>query len=215
MLRCSKANVLAALLILAMWGATSSAVADDAICDGEISEGILDNVIVPAGEVCQLRGPNSRGTVEVNGNVIVEPGGALRADGLVIGGNVESDSAAYIFLGSSCEVIGNVKITHTIAAPPYSTGLPPLNSVCNCMVGGSLTVENNVAPFDIGQAPTCTGGGISVGGNVKVFGNEAPVRISNNEIGGTLTCDSNTPLATGNPGSNSVSGNKEGECSGL
>jgi cytoskeletal protein CcmA (bactofilin family) len=177
------------------------AMANDVPCPLSPTAGttIKDNIVVVASATeCDLN------NVKVQGNVKVLKGGRLRVrNGSVINGNIQADEAASIRIVSNSTVKGDVEIKKTSSVPPTLT-----NQICNTHITGTLKLEENATPFDVGTNPPCTGGGVSVDGNLQAFKN-ADVDISNNNIAGNLQCKENVVISGGG---NTVGGNKEDQC---
>jgi hypothetical protein len=170
-------------------------------CNSTITDTTISgNVIVPNGANCRLI------RVHVTGNIQVQGGGALILQGTTVDGSVQSTGARWVRIDNRSRIRGSVQILGTTGTPPGFTW----NMICISTIGGNLQISNNFARFAIGDPVVCSGGN-AIGGSVQVSGNQARVRVSNNAIGNSLQCSGNTPPATGNPGSNSVGGVKQGE----
>jgi hypothetical protein len=126
--------------------------------------------------------------VTVNGNVTVSGGGGLRLTGSTVTGNVQLTGM-------------------TGAGDQMSSGA---NVICNTTINGSLQVtgSSSAAPVRIGDC-----GPTKVGGNVQLTGNAGTGNtISHAQVGGNLQCTGNHDV-TGS--GNTVSGIRQGQCSGL
>ncbi len=205
--------------------------AGDFECDGEASYDSFDNVYVREGFDCLLEGKH------VDGNVIVENGGALQLVRTEVKGNVQSYGARYLLIGAN-HVTGSMQIEGTLGAPP---GMP--NIICDTRVEGDIQLKNNHAPFAIND---WCGAGNEVYGNLQVeenglangfegfeyvfvieknhvhgdlqfFKNDGaylPHRIYMNHIGQNLQCKENYPDPL-QGGENQVGGAAEDQCNPL
>ena len=174
-------------------------------CNTTISDTTINgSVLVPNGANCRLI------RVTVTGSVQVQPGGAIVILGGHVFGSVQSTGARWFRLDRRARVDGSVQVMGTTRTVPTFTA----NLICQSTIGGTIQVTSNRAPFLIGDFGNEENGclaGNAVGQDIQISGNNAQVRVSNNAIGGSLQCSGNTPPATGNPGSNSVGGVKQGE----
>ena len=166
---------------------------------------INGNLKIPAGGRCALSGTT------VNGNLTVD--GALVANGATIRGNLQAQQAQFVTLNDAT-VNGNVQVAQLLSNPPASGK----NFICDSLINGNLQIQQSSSdsPWDIGQTlPAVSCSENTVKGNLQFQNNDAQGLISNNSINGNLQCNNDTPPASGIPGSNSVRGNKQGECLGL
>ncbi|MGA7873876.1 MAG: hypothetical protein WCA22_23550 [Candidatus Binatus sp.] len=178
------------------------------------------NVDVPAGAACTLAGTT------VTGNVTVE--GGLIAGTVHIRGNLTADHAKYLGLYGDSTVGGNVTASHTTSFPPTSppTGDLKTNFLCYVWIGGDVQIQGSSSdsPWVIGDPSACNRA-VQMGGKLEFHNNAGSITvpgypvasglISQNYIGGNLDCHDDNPPATGIPSSNTVRGEKLGECSGL
>jgi hypothetical protein len=224
---------LAALGILA--GAVPATRAADALCPPNPATGatINGNLVVPAGATCGLAGP-----VTVTGNVQVGKGANLNVgfstgQTVTIGGNVQANQCGFVnlvpVLTGAISVGGNVQIRNCTFESGYNAVEGTLtisgNFACDnnsgaCFalsgsVRGNVQVDDNTA----GSGPGAFVQGNNVGGNVQVDNNSASGGannfVSGNTIGGNLQCARNTPGVTDNSVTNTVAGNKQGQCAGA
>ncbi len=190
-----------ALSLVLLVSVADSAGAAMGSCVGVLAPGSYANIHVPAGAQCIL----SSGTA-INGNVDVK--GSLRAQAVIIGGNVTKDGPGFLTLvGSS--VKGNVEVRGArILVAYYSiNGNLTVESawggdiVAN-VLGGNMEIKKNNALLTIS--------GNTIGGNLNVEGNSAQVDISGNRISGNVDCKNNAlpPKGWGN----AVTGNHSGQC---
>jgi hypothetical protein len=147
------------------------------------------NVTVSSGAACTLL-PGTK----LSGGVVVNPGGAINAQGVSIGGSVAATGAKSVQLGGGGTIGGALVVTATTASPTGSD-----NTLCNEAIGGSVSVLLNgpKARFDIGNLGSCSGGpGLTIGGSLLVGLNTAPVTIAGNTIKAALVVDVNAATLT-------------------
>lgn len=161
-------------------------VANDTICTGAIT-GSHHNVIVPAGESCEIDAASIKGNVKVFGS--------LTLDDSAVRGNVDGEPGhGYVRIGffGSAAIKGNVQIKGSIAEgmkSGYGSGLD--------VIRGNFQFEQN--------ASTLVAVGATIGGNLKAQGNSGGGAIMKNVIGGNLECSDNDPEIT--ESGNTVNGN--------
>jgi hypothetical protein len=264
--------LVAALVATGVLAAASPAHAGERPCEGAIGPvTVHDDLVVPAGQVCDLAG------TRVLGNTRVEQGAELYAEQGELAGNLAAAGGAYVdlfettvsgtaglreSLGLSVEggsignvdsraadsidmfgaaVAGNVKVTGgrtavfaqnlEVGGNLEATGAnyfdlydSVVNGVfhvresqsgsifCGNTLNGNSEFTNNQAVLTIGSpGQACDGNRIN--GNILVRDNNAASEISDNDVGGNLTCRRNVPPPAG--GGNRVEGNKEGQCRAL
>jgi hypothetical protein len=148
----------AALVGAVMFGVASTAVGANATCTSPQGAITISGNLV-AGNGCALTG-----TI-VTGNVSVNSGGSLIADGATIGGNLEI------------------------------AGTSGTNTICGTTIGGNLLVHNNTGPTTIGGGvcsdENTVGGNVDVHNNT---GTE-PITVANTAVKGNLDCHSDSPAA--------------------
>jgi hypothetical protein len=162
--------------------------ADDTYCTGALT-GSHDNVIVPAGESCDIEDASITGNIKVYGS--------LEVDGTPVRGNIDAEPGhGYVRIGfSSAEpmtVGGSVQIKGSTAEGQksgYGSGLE--------LIRGNFQFEANES--------TLVAAGSSILGNLKAIGNSGGGSITKNEIRGNLECSGNDPEITET--SNTVHGN--------
>jgi hypothetical protein len=164
------------------------AIAEEKVCRGKIGRKTLDNVKVPQGATCQLRGTKVKGTVKVNREARFE---AIRVNVI---GNVQAENARNVIVRKHSRVGGSIQVVQGKSA-----------KVAYSKVNGDILYDE--------QSGRVIVRGSSVGGNVQAFQNTGGVRIRGNVIDGNLQCKENKPAPTG--GSNRVQGNKEDQCKRL
>jgi hypothetical protein len=164
------------------------AVAEETVCRGTIGSKTLDNVKVPQGETCTLKGTKVKGTVKVN------KGARLEAIDVNVIGNVQGENGRNVIVRKESRVGGSVQVVHGKKA-----------TVANSRVKGDILYDD--------QSGEVIVSGTGVGGNVQAFHNTGGVEILGNVIDGNLQCKENKPVPTG--GNNKVQGNKEDQCKKL
>jgi hypothetical protein len=178
-----------------------------------ISGTVSGNLVVPGGIRCELQ-PGSK----VTGKVTVEPGGRLFANGARINGEVfGTDSDIEIIQGSS---VGG-KVT---SINPEELTVGNGGVICRSTIGGSVTIRDGDAPsggsdrFLIHNNATDCPGGVDtkIGGAVVITNNQARVQLDSTIVGGSLTCNNNSPNPDG--ANNTIAGSiisSSGECAGF
>ena len=167
------------------------------ICDN-LYFGTGKEVLVPAGDVCTLL-PGTH----VTGNILVEKGGALDDLGVIVGGNLQGNSPAWIQVGGGGTIGGYLQIVGLTGAPSGGD-----NALCDTTVKGTVRVVINGphSPIDIGDLGSCSGGpGLTVTGNLVAQENGANVTVAGNTVGGYLQVQYNKAKLT--VASNTVKGN--------
>ena len=165
-----------------------NALAEETTCRGTIRGKTLDNVKVPQGAQCLLKGTKVKGTIKVHRNA------RLEAINVNVIGNVQAENARNVIIRRTSRIGGNVQIVQ----------------------GQKARVVNSRVTFDVlydDQSGKVIARGSQVGGNVQAFQNHGGVHIQGNVIDGNLQCKENQPAPTG--GNNKVGGNKEDQCSSL
>ena len=158
------------------------------------------NLTISAGQNCVFVGG------AINGNVRLD-GGNLSLTNVVVSGNVQLQGGGSFSIGPSATINGNLQ-AHNL--PAGGAG----NQVCDSQITANLQYQNSGTPVEIGSgSPTCTGN--TIGGNIQFHNNNAQGLITNNSINGNLQCQNDTPAASGIADSNTVGGQKQGECAGL
>jgi hypothetical protein len=164
------------------------AVAEETVCRGTIGAKTLDNVKVPEGESCTLKGTKVKGTIKINS------GARLEAIKVTVIGNVQGENARNVIVRKDSRVGGSVQVVQGKKA-----------RVSSSKVNGDILYDEQSGEVIV-QSST-------VGGNVQAFQNTGGVHIEGNVIDGNLQCKENNPDPTG--GNNQVEGNKEDQCENL
>jgi hypothetical protein len=178
------------IVIIAVTAAMSGAptAAEETVCRGTIGAKTLDNVKVPQGEACTLKGTKVKGTIKVN------KGARLAAIDVNVIGNVQGENARNVIVRKDSRVGGSLQVVQGKKA-----------TVAGSKVKGDILYDEQS-----GEVMVSSNG---VGGNVQAFQNTGGVHIKGNVIDGNLQCKENKPAPTG--GNNEVQGNKEDQCEEL
>jgi hypothetical protein len=181
-------------------GAIGSAPSSGTACNGVYNGTFHGNLKISAGQNCVFVGGAIDGNVQLDG-------GNLSLTNTVVTGNVQLQGGGSFSIGPSATIDGNLQIQNL---PAGGAG----NQVCDSHITGNLQYQNSGTPVEIGSGlPTCMGN--TIGGNLEFHNNDAQGLISDNSITGNLQCHNDTPEASGIAGSNTVGGQKQGECEGL
>lgn len=165
-----------------------SASAEEFTCRGSVGAITVDNVRVPDGVTCTLRGTTVKGTITIESNA------TLRAQGVRVIGNVQAEDAARVAITASSRVGGSVQVVQSGVA-----------KVSGSRINGDILYDDNEGAVKALKS--------TVGGNVQAFQNTGGVLIRGNDIDGNLQCKENAPRPNG--GGNTVGGNKEDQCARL
>jgi hypothetical protein len=165
-----------------------AALAEERICRGTIGAKTLDNVKVPQGATCTLKGAKVKGTIKV------DRGARLEAINVSVIGNVQGENARNVIVRKNSRVGGSVQVVQGKKA-----------RVAYSIVKGDILYDDQSREVIVGRN--------TVGGNVQAFQNTGGVRIRGNVIDGNLQCKENKPAPTG--GNNRVQGSKEDQCKNL
>jgi len=168
--------------------AAAPASAEERICRGTIGATTVDNVRVPDYASCVLLGTRVKGTIKV------ELEATLRAEDVVVIGNVQAENARSVRVMDGSRVGGSVQVKQGGAA-----------TVSDSRIDGDIQYDSNTSPL---RALRNT-----VGGSIQVYQNAGGVEIRRNTIDGNLQCKANSPRPVG--GNNIVGGNKEDQCARL
>lgn len=141
-------------------------------CRGSIGAQRYENLEVPAGASCTLNG-----TI-IDGNIKVGTNATLHAIAVVVGGNIQAESAADVMVNNTSTVGGSIQIKQGGSA-----------TIDQVQVTGDLQLESNRSTLGITNN--------RVGGNIQVTQNRGGVLITDNRIDGNLQCKENMPAPTG------------------
>ncbi|MGH8131545.1 MAG: hypothetical protein ACRES3_11890 [Steroidobacteraceae bacterium] len=178
-------TALAAPLLLL---AAPPASAEERVCRGTIRATTVDNLRVPDYANCVLLGTRVKGTIKV------EWSATLRAEDVVVIGNVQAENARNVRVLDGSRVGGSVQVKQGGAA-----------TVSDSRVEGDIQYGSNSAKLQVLRN--------IVGGSVQAFQNKGGLEIRRNTIDGNLQCKENAPAPVG--GRNIVGGNKEDQCARL
>ena len=179
--------IVAGVTGLASLSGMSIALADDTVCIGRLGAITVDNVVVPDGKRCTLRG------TRVEGNVFVYTNATLNASRVRVDGNIQAEGAAAVYVNPGSVVGGNIQIKQGGAA-----------RIKEVRIDGDLQFEeNNRALRAIDN---------QIGGNLQAWKNTGGLTIAYNVIAENLQCKENTPPPQGR---DNVAGDKEDQCRNL
>ena len=149
----------------------------------------------------------------VNGNVTVQPGGALSFSGSTLNGSLTANGA------SAVRICGDT--LHSTLTISNSTGFVLVgdagdDGAAGCagsLVTGGITLTNNHGGAEIGG--NTMSGNFTLTGTTGsgATGEDAAPEIEANKIQGTLTCSGNSPAPTNDGKPNTISGARSGQCS--
>lgn len=162
--------------------------AEERVCRGTIRATTVDNLRVPDYANCVLLGTRVKGTIKV------EWSATLRAEDVIVIGNVQAENAKSVRVLDGSRVGGSVQVKQGGGA-----------TVSDSRIEGDIQYDSNSARLAVLRN--------RVGGSVQAFQNNGGVDIRRNTIDGNLQCKENTPAPVG--GRNVVGGNKEDQCARL
>jgi hypothetical protein len=167
---------------------TAQAVAEETTCTGTLLAVTVDNLRVPQGASCKLFGTRVKGTITV------ETSALLRAENVMVIGNVQGEGARSVSVIEQSRVGGSVQVKQGGSA-----------LVSDSTVEGDVQYDENAAPVRVLRS--------TVGGSVQIVKNNGGVTVRRNVINGNLQCKENNPAPVG--GGNVVGGSKEDQCARL
>jgi len=179
------ASAMAAPMLLL---AAAPASAEERVCRGTIRATTVDNLRVPQYASCVLLGTRVKGTIKVEFNA------TLRAEDVIVVGNVQAENAKSVRVLDGSRVGGSVQVKQGGGAV-----------VSDSRINGDIQYDSNSAMLRALRN--------RVGGNVQAFQNTGGFEVRRNTIDGNLQCKENTPRPIG--GANIVGGNKEDQCARL
>ncbi|HEX9772507.1 MAG TPA: hypothetical protein VGA44_03500 [Steroidobacteraceae bacterium] len=162
--------------------------AEERVCRGTIRATTVDNLRVPQYASCVLLGTRVKGTVKVEFNA------TLRAEDIVVVGNVQAENAKSVRVLDGSRVGGSVQVKQGGGAV-----------VSDSRIDGDIQYDSNLAMLRALRN--------KVGGSIQAFQNTGGLEVRRNTIDGNLQCKENSPPPTG--GGNIVGGNKEDQCARL
>ncbi len=177
-------SLFAGLLVLP----AAQAVAEETTCTGTLRAVTVDNLRVPQGSSCKLYGTRVKGTITVEYRAL------LRAEGVIVIGNVQGEGARSVSVLENSRVGGSVQVKQGGSA-----------LVSDSKIEGDVQYDENTSPVRVMRS--------DVGGNVQIVKNYGGVTVRRNVIDGNLQCKENSPAPVG--GGNIVGGNKEDQCAQL
>jgi hypothetical protein len=177
--------IAAAMTASVLFAGAGTARAEEFRCTRTVGARTLDNVKVPAGKTCTLRGTTVKGTIKVNRNA------RLFAVGVRVVGNVQGENARRVEVRGGSRVGGSVQVVQGRRA-----------FVKRVRVNGDILFDEQRRLVEARRN--------RVGGNIQAFQNTGGVVIKNNIVDGNLQCKENSPRPRG--GGNRVHGNKEDQC---
>lgn len=180
-----RAGVAAALSASLLAAVPAGVLAEERTCRGTLGAITVDNLRVPDGATCELRGTYVKGTIKVETNAV------LRAFGVRVIGNVQGEDSRRVVVRDGSRVGGSVQVVQSGAVV-----------VLDSRVNGDILVDDNDARNNIRRNV--------VGGNIQAFQNTGGVEIYRNRVDGNLQCKENYPRPVG--ANNVVEGSKEGQC---
>jgi hypothetical protein len=163
------------------------ALAEETRCTSVLGAGQHDDIVVPDGASCTLRGTRAKGSIKVG------TGASLNATAIQVTGNLQAEGARSIAVSGNSRVGGSVQLKQGGAV-----------RVTGARIDGDLQLEANRA------AQSATGN--TVGGNLQAMQNRGGVQLSGNRIDGDLQCKQNTPAPRG---SGNRAASKQDQCSAL
>jgi hypothetical protein len=162
-------------------GTTAQTVASGAgPCSAPFAGTVNGDLTVADGETCEVFNGG-----RVTGNVTVAAGGTFSLSGAAVGGSVTVDGGS-VTIGPAAAVGGNVLIENIAADAAIDT------AVCGATIAGTLQVDGNAAPLQIGSPSPYACAGNNIGGDLVVTGNSAEAQVVDNHVKGNRQADSNT-----------------------
>jgi YVTN family beta-propeller protein len=160
-------------------GLAQAAAAASGPCSGPFDGTVNGNLTVAEGETCEVVNGG-----QVTGNVTVAAGGNFTLSGAAVGGSVTVDGGGFT-IGPAATVGGDVLVSNLPAGVTD-------DSICGTTVQGTLQVDGNAAPVQIGSAAPMLCAGNKIGGDLVVDGNSARTLVFDNRVTGALQANSNT-----------------------
>jgi hypothetical protein len=165
-----------------------TASAQDRVCRGVLGRVLADNVTVPAGATCALRG------TLVRGDVVLGRGSSLNADRAIVFGSIKGDGSRMLLVAGQTRVAGSIEWKLSGEA-----------MLLGALIDGDIKLEENTGRLTAIENV--------VQGDIQVEKNRSVIVIQGNRVDGNLKCHENVPAPTGSR--NTVAGNKEGQCARL
>jgi hypothetical protein len=187
-MRTTRALTTAVMISSMLLVAPAPARAEERRCTGTIGSSTVDNIKVPAGETCRLKGTTVKGTIKVNRNA------RLYAVNVRVVGNIQGENARRVEVRGGSRVGGSIQVVQGKRA-----------FIKRVKVTGDILFDDQRSLVEARRN--------RVGGNIQAFQNTGGVVIRNNVVGGNLQCKENSPRPRG--GGNRVDGSKEDQCRNL
>jgi hypothetical protein len=152
----------------------------------------------------------------VNGNITVNPGGALSDIGGTVNGNVSSSAATAFTLCGVNKINGSVTVQNSTGFVLIGDNGDDGSPACaGNTINSDVTITGNSAGVEIG--------GNAINGPVTLNSNagkgpqaeDGVPEVENNSVGGSLGCTANTPAPTNDGQKNTVKGSRTGQCAGF
>jgi hypothetical protein len=222
MLRLALAGIVLVSVASGLLAASAAAKGGNVICTSVLKHvTVTGNVTVPPGKTCWII------KSAVKGNVRVWRGAGLVIWTSTVGGNVQTNSAAWVNIAESSRIHGNLQVHGTTRMTPakvaWARAPAEPNDLCSTIIDGNVQIRANGphAPFAIGAGPDCAdsltiggsllvqnnlgrvdiGGGIShhntVHGSILVQGNSAGGTLTSNDAGGDCILDADPQVFVG------------------
>jgi hypothetical protein len=184
-------GVVATAIMVSLSTGVSAGSASTKACIGTLGSITVENVVVPGQASCVLD------ATQVTGNVVVEPGGSLRATmGTVIGGNITGKKGSTVSI-SRIDVGGRIGCTGCrrvnifesgVHGDATITGTAEFVSVSSSSVSGDLTIMG-------GGGDVAVTRGSVVGGDLLIAGNHGALLFFRTEVGGDAVVVDNASSA--------------------
>jgi feruloyl esterase len=192
-----------ALVLTGLFGGASVARADATVCTGTLN-GYFDSVVVPSSSSCTLNLATIAHDVDVaSGATLTVVGQSVGPTpiAVTIGGNLHADRCTSVLLDGS---LGGIAVggDFTITKCTQQSGFVGPGVT----IKGNFTCANNSAP--------CEADNGTVLGNVTISNSTSPTAsdVSNDIIGGNLTCRQNTVEPTDKGGVDFIGGSGSTQC---
>jgi YVTN family beta-propeller protein len=159
-------------------GQTAATAADP--CSAPFAGTVNGDLTVADGQTCEVFNGG-----RVTGSVTVAAGGNFTLSGAAVGGSVTVDGGS-VTIGPAATVAGDVLVENAAADVAVDS------AVCGATIAGTLQVDGNAAPVQIGSTSPYACAGNNIGGDLTVSGNSAEALVFDNQVKGNLRADNNT-----------------------
>lgn len=189
-------------LTITIPASTATAPASGTSCNGAYTGPFNGNITVSAGQNCSFIGSASSPAV-ITGN-ISQMGGTLNLVNASVSGNVAVQGASAFSISPRTTIGKNLSIDNVASGAAT-------NQVCGTTVSGSMEVNNNAVPVQIGSfyPDACPGNAVKI--NMNVLNNIGATAVYNNSITKILSCSANVSIA----GQGNTAVSKQGQCAGF